>query len=99
MAGVALLVGALLEDPAVQRRIQQDPELRGMWSDPAVRQHVTAPHGMTGGMTGGMTKVMELVRLLTEDPAVRARIQADPGLREMWSESAVRRQIQDGPRH
>jgi hypothetical protein len=95
MAGVALLVGALLEDPAVQRRIQQDPELRGMWSDPAVRQHVTAPHGMTSGMT----KVTELVRLLTEDPAVRARIEADPQLREMWGEPAVRQQIRQRTPH
>ena len=32
------LVAELLEDTAVQRRVQQDPALREAWADPAVRQ-------------------------------------------------------------
>jgi hypothetical protein len=32
-----------VRDPAVQREIQQDPELREAWSDPAVRRVITQP--------------------------------------------------------
>jgi hypothetical protein len=56
---------------------------------------VTAVPEMAGGMAG----VMELVRLLTGDPAVRARIEADPVLRELWGDAAVRQRIQEGARH
>jgi DTW domain-containing protein YfiP len=85
---------ALLEDTAVQRRVQQDPELRAMWSDPAVRQYVTAmPERATG-----MARLMELVRLLTEDSAVLDRIRADPALRELWSRPGVRQHIQPSAR-
>lgn len=88
-------MSALLADPAVQERVRQDPALREMWSDPAVRQHVTS----MPDMMDGMQKLMELVRLLVEDPAVRARIQADPALREMWGEAGVRQHIQRGAHH
>jgi hypothetical protein len=83
-------VEALLEDPAVQQRIQEDSELREMWNDPAVRQHVArAPE-----MMAGMAKLLELVRGLTEDASVQRAIQADPELRELWSEPGVRQRIQ-----
>jgi hypothetical protein len=88
-------MSALLADPAVQDRVREDPALREMWSDPAVRHYVTSmPVMMTG-----MEKLMELVRLLLEDPAVRTRIQADPTLREMWAEAGVRQHIQRGTHH
>ena len=35
------LVGDLVQDPVVQRRIQADPELREDWQDPGVRRIVT----------------------------------------------------------
>ena len=35
------LASELVRDPAVQREIQQDPELRQAWSDPAVRRVIT----------------------------------------------------------
>jgi hypothetical protein len=35
------LAAELVRDPVVQREIQQDPELREAWSDPAVRRVVT----------------------------------------------------------
>jgi hypothetical protein len=41
-----------------------------------------------------MAKLLELVRGLIDDPAVRARIQADPMLRDLWHEPGVRRHIQ-----
>jgi hypothetical protein len=88
-------MSALLADPAVQDRVREDPALREMWSDPAVRQHVTSmPVMMTG-----MENLMELVRLLLDDPAVSTRIQADPTLREMWNEPGVRQHIQRDARH
>jgi hypothetical protein len=43
MAGMAKLlelVSALTEDPAVQRRIEEEPELRELWSEPGVRQRI-----------------------------------------------------------
>jgi hypothetical protein len=50
-------------------------------------------------MKTGMEKLMELVRLLLDDPAVRTRIQADPALREMWNEPGVRQHMQRDARH
>jgi hypothetical protein len=88
-------MSALLADPAVQARVQQDATLREMWSDPAVRQHVTS----MPTMMAGMEKLMELVRLLLEDPAVSTRVQADPVLREMWGEPGVRQHIRQGNQH
>jgi hypothetical protein len=41
-----------------------------------------------------MAKLLELVRSLTADPAVQRRIEADPALRELWSEPGVRQRIQ-----
>jgi hypothetical protein len=83
-------VDALLEDPVVQQRIQQDPELRAMWHEPGVRQHAA----MAPQMMAGMAKLLELVHALSEDPAVQRRIQADAELRELWSEPGVRQRIQ-----
>jgi hypothetical protein len=47
----------------------------------------------------GMEKLMELLRLLVEDPAVRTRIEADAALRELWAEPAVRQHIERGSHH
>jgi len=65
-----------------------------MWSEPGVRQQIT----MTPEMMAGMAKLMELVRSLTQDPAVQRRIQADADLRELWSEPGVRQRILPTPR-
>lgn len=46
MAGMAKLlelVRGLITDPAVQDRIQTDPELRDLWSEPGVRQRAQPP--------------------------------------------------------
>jgi hypothetical protein len=42
----------------------------------------------------GMASLLELVRVLAEDPAVQRRIQAEPALRDLWSEPGVRDRIQ-----
>jgi hypothetical protein len=88
-AGLAKLMSGLLADPRVQERISQDAELRALWSDPAVREHMA----MAPQMVAGMTMVMELIQGLVSDPAVQARIESDPALRELWRDAAVRNQI------
>jgi hypothetical protein len=85
-ARIASLVEALLTDDEVRQRIQQDPVLHAMWSDPAVREAVRrVPEGVRA-----MEMVLELVRGLLSDPSVISRIEADPTLRELWSDPAVR---------
>lgn len=74
----------------MQQRIQQNPELRELWSESAVRHHAT----MAPEMMAGMAKLLELVRTLILDPAVQRRIQSDPELRDLWSELGVRQRIQ-----
>lgn len=87
---MALLVDALLEDPAVMQRIQQNPDLREMWGDPAVSSALRpAPE-----TSDPMAKLLELVRALTADPAVQDRIQEDATLRRLQSHPSVRQRIQ-----
>jgi hypothetical protein len=43
MAKVMELVRALVSDPAVQRRIEAEPELRALWSEPDVRRRIQPP--------------------------------------------------------
>lgn len=87
---LALLVDALLEDPAVMQRIQQNPDLREMWGDPAVSSALRpAPE-----TSDPMAKLLELVRALTADPAVQDRIQEDATLRRLQSHPSVRQRIQ-----
>lgn len=45
-------------------------------------------------MTEAMAKLLELVRGLVDDPEVRARINADPELRDLWDAPGVRRRIE-----
>jgi hypothetical protein len=92
-SGIAALVAALLEDPEVRQHVQQDPELREMWSDAAVRGPVeNAP-----GMMAAMQRLMELTRGLVSDPAVQARIEADPELRALWADPGTRRRVLGTP--
>jgi hypothetical protein len=84
-----------LDEPAVQQRLGEDPELRALWRDPAVRQGLTDAEAMMIGMS----KLMELVRRLTEDPAVRTRIDAAPTLRELWSDPDVRHHFERSVHH
>ncbi|HEV2129758.1 MAG TPA: hypothetical protein VGR27_01560, partial [Longimicrobiaceae bacterium] len=64
--------------------------LRERWSEPAIRDQVT----MAPEMMQGMAKLLELVRGLLADPAVRGWIQADPALRDLWNEPGVPQRVQ-----
>lgn len=90
MAALALLVSALLEDPAVRSRVEQDSLLRAGMNDPAVQRHVSAGAAVEEGMSG----LYEVVARLLADPPVQARVQADPTLQRLWADPAVREQIQ-----
>jgi stalled ribosome alternative rescue factor ArfA len=90
MAALALLVAALLEDPAVRQRVEQDPRLRAAVNDPAVQGHIAASTAREAGMAG----LYEIVSNLLSDPAVQARVQADPVLQALWADPAVRQHIE-----
>lgn len=91
-AGLAELVSALLEDPGVRERIEQDPELRELWADPAVQERVSSP-AARASMMEAMQMVLEITRGLLADPQVQERIQADPELRDLWADPAVRQRV------
>jgi hypothetical protein len=48
---------------------------------------------MAPEMIVGMSKLLELVRILVDDPAVQVRIEADAALRELWSDPGVRHRV------
>lgn len=90
MAALTLLVAALLEDPAVRERVEQDPQLRAGMNDPAVHRHVSAGATVEQGMPG----LFEIVASLLADPPVQAKVKADPTLQRLWADPAVRQQIE-----
>lgn len=90
---IATLTGG--NDPDVMQRIQEDPELREMWVDPAVRSGVRA----APPTTDPIAKLLELVRAVTVGPALQQRIHEDPALRQFQSQPSVRQRIQSSGHH
>lgn len=86
---LAALVAALLADPDTQQRIAENPVLRQLWEDAAVRDQVNE----VTDAAMAHEPLMELARSLVADPGVQRRIRADSALRALWADSSVRRHI------
>jgi hypothetical protein len=87
------LVAALLADPEVRRLLQEDP---GLSSAAAAVAADTTAVARAAAMAAAEVRLLQVVRLLLRDPAVQGVVRADPELRRLWQNDALRRLI-EGP--
>jgi hypothetical protein len=85
----------MMADPVIRERVAADSVLRRMMAE------MHGEGGMQGMRRGGAeaasdsAQALDFVVRLLSDPAVEARVHADPRLHQLWSDPAVQRRLQE----
>ena len=89
----------MMADSVIQRRIMADPELTRMIEDLGMTMHMTMPGGtgmdMTGPDRSSEQRAVDFIIRLLSNPAVEARIHADPRLERLWNDPAVQARLRE----
>ncbi len=80
----------MMADPVIRERVATDPVLQGMMRE--MHGGATTSAAPPGAAADSARAIDFAVRLLS-DPAVEARVHADPELHRMWSDPEVQRRL------
>ena len=97
----------MMADPVIRERVATDPVLQRLMQGlprestadttgahaghPSPSLRSGSGQASTVADTAGARQAMEFITLLLSDPQIEARVHADPRLRLLWSDPAVRR--------